>query len=674
MSISTMKKLTVFAYSSDADTIVRRLMDLRCVHIDRAAEDGVGDALTLRESDSVRRVTQERLDTLRKAIPILAKYTRRKSTIGRRVHYVDRQAFLRDGRDEKAYAAAERAVELQAKREENTALCKRAETLLQSLLPWLDYDAPLSVEGTAHTGTVLGSCPAKEPPTELLEASGAYVEVVSGEAGGWYLSVSYHTEDEESVARAMAQCGFVRAGFDGIDGTASAAYSLLEKRLAELENEFERIDGALLDLSDALDDVEILCDIEQTTLNVCEQKQKMLKTKTCSILIGWVPENRVDKLTAALSKFECAVDIGEAEDGEEPPVLLKNNGFASTFEWVIGMYSYPKYGTYDPTFVMSIFYFIIFGLMFADVGYGLVLMLCCFGGVKLLNPREGMRRMLLMFGYCSISCIIMGVLFGGWFGDLPQAIINSFFPEAGKGDVVTPVEKFFAGIINPIQSPTGFLLVALAMGEIHLLAGMVINLVQTWKGGQRLEAVCANVPYFILFAGIDLLAPKAFANMFFPGQGSDELLATFEKMSGIGVYVLIAGFATILFCKGLAQKSFAGWIVKGLGGLYALISFASDLLSYSRILALGLVAGVIGQVINMMTGLGATGPVGFIAMILVMILGHVLNIAINILGTFVHAARLQYIEFFGKFYEDGGTPFSPALPAEEYSEDIQESN
>ena len=669
-----MKKLTVFAYSSDADTIVRRLMDLRCVHIDRADGDGGRDLSVLHEGDDGRAATQARLATIRAAIPVLAKYTRRKSTLARRVHYVDRQAFLRDGRDAKAYAVAERALALQARRDENVALCRRADTMLQSLEPWLDYDAPLSETGTAHTGLMLGSCPAKEPPIALLSDAGAYVETVSGEAGGWYLAVSYHREDEERVAHAMADCGFIKASFDGVDGTAQAAYNQLERRRGELDNEFERIAEELVELADELDDVEILCDIEQTTLNVCLQKQKLLRTKNCAILVGWVPENRVDKLTAALSAFECAVDIGEPEDGEEPPVLLKNNGFATTFEWVIGMYSYPKYGTYDPTFVMSIFYFIIFGLMFADVGYGLVLTLGCFLGVKLLNPREGMRRMLLMFGYCGISCIFMGVLFGGWFGDLPQAIINSFFPEVGRGDVVTPLEKFFAGIINPIQSPTGFLLVSLAMGEIHLIAGMIIGMIQTWKGGQRLEAICANVPYFILFAGLDMVAPKAFAGMFFPGQGSDELLALLDQMSGIGIYVLIAGFATILLCKGLAQRTFMGWLMKGLGGLYNLISFASDLLSYSRILALGLVAGVIGQVINMMTGLGATGPIGFFFMLIVMILGHVLNIAINILGTFVHAARLQYIEFFGKFYEDGGQPFSPALPSEEYSEDVQETN
>lgn len=674
MSISTMKKLTVFAYCSDADTIVRRLMDLRCVHIQRAIGEDGDRAGGLCDSDGVRAAADAHLATIRAAIPVLAKYTQRKATLRRRVHYVDRRSFLADGRDARAYAVAEQAVTLQEQREDTIARSAQTSTMMQALLPWLDYDVPLSEGGSLHTELTLGSCTSKEPPNECLENAGAYVETVSGEAGHWYLAVSYHRDDEEQVERAMADCGFLRATFDGVDGTAQAVYDQLEKKQMDFENALERIDEELIALADELDDVEILCDIEQTTLNVCLQKQKLLRTQQCVILEGWVPENRTDTLEKALSKFECAVEIADPMEGEEPPVLLKNNGFASTFEWVIGMYSYPKYGTYDPTFIMSIFYFLIFGLMFADVGYGLVLTLVCFGGVKLLNPRDGMKRMLLMFGYCGFSCMIMGVIFGGWFGDLPQAIINSFFPEVGRGDEVTAPEAFFGGLINPIQSPTGFLIVSLAMGEIHLIAGMVVNLVQTWKKGQRLEAVCANVPYLILFAGLDMVAPRAFADMFFSGQGSQALLTTFASMSKVGIYVLIAGFASIFLFKGLAQRSFSGWLVKGLGGLYSLISLASDMLSYSRILALGLVAGVIGQVINMMTGVGSTGPIGFVFMLIVMILGHTLNIAINILGTFVHAARLQYIEFFGKFYEDGGTPFSPALPSEQYSEDIQESN
>jgi hypothetical protein len=161
------------------------------------------------------------------------------------------------------------------------------------------------------------------------------------------------------------------------------------------------------------------------------------------------------------------------------------------------------------------------------------------------------------------------------------------------------------------------------------------------------------------------MAPAVFTDMFFGGvdQLSQAAQSAMAIMSMIGKYMTFAGFALIFLLKGVGRKGFFGWLIGGLGGLYSLISYASDLLSYSRILALGLVAGVISQVINLLTGLGAGGPIGFVFMLIVMIAGHALNLAINLLGTFVHAARLQYIEFFGKFYEDGGDPFDPALPA-----------
>ena len=201
---------------------------------------------------------------------------------------------------------------------------------------------------------------------------------------------------------------------------------------------------------------------------------------------------------------------------------------------------------------------------------------------------------------------------------------------------------------------------------------MAINMVETWKKGNRMRALCITLPYWVLFAGIDLMAPSAAIDMVVsnPASVTEQTRQMLSSLSGIGLYLFFAGLVLILLLKGWGEKSFFGWLSKGLGGWYSLISFASDLLSYSRILALGLVAGVIAQVINMMTGLGTSGPIGFIFMLIVMILGHVLNIAINLLGTFVHAARLQYIEFFGKFYEDGGSPFDPALPAENYSEDL----
>ena len=677
MSVSTMKKITVLAYEADADAIVRRLMNLRCVDIRNA---GTGEGLLpihSAENDARRAESERRIAAIKRAIPHLAKYTSRRRGFGRTVHRIDRAEFVKNGSADRAWQAVEKT--LAAVDRMDSLVAERTATLqlAESLVPWLGYDAPLDALGSARTSVIMGAYPSKTDPAMLrqtLEEAGAYVEVVTHDESGLYLSLTVLREDESAIERLLASGGFLKADLPRLNATARAASEQAEERIAKIESELFSAEEQLRDMAEFLDDVEILYDIEATTVNVCLQKRKLAATRSCVVLEGWIPADAEEIVTHALSKFECACELAEPEEGEEAPVLLRNNRFATTFEWVIGMYSYPKYGTFDPTFIMSIFYFLIFGMMFADVGYGLLLVLGCFGGIKLLNPKPGMRRMLAMFGYCGISCMIMGVLFGGWFGNLPTAIMNSFVYHADGVAETTPIGKFFYNglIFNPIDSSTSFLVLSLAVGEIHLIAGMAINMIETCKKGRVLEAICTTVPFWVLFLGIDLLAPSLVVDMLVtnPAGVSASLRETFALLSVIGKYTMFAGFGLILLFNGVGQKSFMGWLTKGLGGLYSLISFASDLLSYSRILALGLVAGVIAQVINMMTNMGAGSAAGFVFMLIVMIAGHVLNLAINLLGTFVHAARLQYIEFFGKFYEDGGEPFDPALPVEEYTEEL----
>ncbi len=649
MSVSTMKKLTVLAYSADADAIVRKLMSLRCVEIRQVSQEtGLLPADSF-AAEEQRTVAERRLSDIAQAVPLLAKYTQRKRGIGRHVHRVDRAAFCADGRSEAAWQAVVQTLEIATRIKALEAEQARLDTLRNGLEPWLSYDAPLNADGSVHTRLVLGSVPAaihREALYENLELNGAYTEEVLADESGIYLAVTCMRCAEEAVDRVLSENGFLPAAFSEISTTARGAYEQAEARIQEIEAEMFRAEEGLRDLSEQLDNVEILSDIEATTVSVCLQKRKLAATRNCIVLQGWVPSVTEDAVADALSAFACVCELDEPEEGEEPPVLLKNNRFAANFEWVIGMYSYPKYGTFDPTFIMSIFYLIIFGLMFADVGYGLLLVACCFGGIKLLNPRPGLRRMLTMFGFCGISSAVMGVLFGGWFGDLPTAVMSNILHLP----VDTEVGHFFSsGLwINPLEDPMTFLILALGVGAAHLIAGMAVKFFILCRRGQAAEAICTILPYWVLFAGLGL----------------------FLVNGTVAKYVAIAGAVLILLLNGYGQKSIFSRITKGLGGLYGLINYTSDLLSYSRILALGMVAGVVAKVINMITALGTAGPFGFLIMLIILILGHLLNIGINILGTFVHAARLQYIEFFGKFYEDGGEPFDPALPTEEYSEDI----
>ena len=657
MSVSKMKRLTVFAFREDADRIVRRLMNLRCVEVRTADPERGAAVFPYLNAEAELAETEKTLGAIGEVLPVLAKYATRKKGLTRRVLRVNREAFVRDGRAEAAMETVRSGLTCKKRLHEIETEQARLQACVESLAPWIALEQPLNDLSTQKTETILGAFPSSAVSDELVEMlaeAGAIGEPIGADKTSLYFSVTYLRSEESEINRFLAERGFLKAEFTDEAGSAKEISERSSGQIAALREEYLRVEEQLRDLAERKDDVEILSDITETTRTAAKLKQKLAKTEHCVILDGWLPTFMEDRVTEALNAYDCAFETEEPTSEDKPPVLLRNNRFATNFEWVIGMYSYPKYGTFDPTFIMSIFYFIIFGLMFADFGYGLLLATLCFVGIKVLNPRAGMRRMLMMFGFCGISSAIMGAIFGGWFGDLPTAVMTQIAPNA----VDSSVGHFFASGLwfNPLDDPMTFLIVSLAVGAAHLITGMAIKFIVLCKDGHAFEAISTIFPYWVLFAGLGLLV----VNIASPGA----------IPAGVAAGVCIAGVALILLLNGYGQKNPLQRLIKGLGGLYGLISYGSDLLSYSRILALGMVAGVIAKVINMITALGTKGPIGFLLMLVILVVGHGLNIAINILGTFVHAARLQYIEFFGKFYEDGGDPFTPALPTEEYSEDI----
>ncbi len=661
MSVSKMKRLTVFAFREDADRIVRRLMDLRCVEV-RGADPERGEVvLPYLNADAELAETERKLAVIGEALPVLAKYATRKKGLSRRVLRTNRETFVRKGRADAALETAKQALVSKDQLRENQAEQSRLQALVASLAPWADFDQPLNELETEKATTVLGVYPPSielDATEEALAEAGMVGEPIAVEKTGVYFAVTYLKAEEQAATRLLTEQGFLKIELPDADGTAREVAGQATEQLEALHEAYLQIEETLRDLAEKKDDVEILSDVEETNRTAAKLKQKLAQTGHCVILDGWVPAAMTGPVSDALGRFECAYELEDPSPEDQVPVLLHNNRFATNFEWVIGMYSYPRYGTFDPTFIMSIFYFIIFGLMFADFGYGLLLAVLCFAGIKVLNPRTGMKRMLMMFGYCGISSAIMGAIFGGWFGDLPTAIMQQVAPNAVDGSVG---HFFSSGLwFNPLDDPMTFLVISLAVGAVHIIAGMAIKFFILCKDGHAAEAICTILPYWVLFAGLGLLIVNLAAGGAIP--------------TGVTAGVSIAGVVMILLLNGYGQKKPFQRLIKGLGGLYGLISYGSDLLSYSRILALGMVAGVIAKVINMITALGAKGPIGFLFMLIILVVGHGLNIAINILGTFVHAARLQYIEFFGKFYEDGGDPFTPALPTEEYSEDITDGS
>ncbi len=676
MSVSTMKKLTVLTPERDADRLLRRLLRLRCAEIRSVPLSDLPDGgrLLRCDCDAARAEAERRVADVSAALAFLDGYAVAARPWSKKPIDITTEVFEATGCRKAAEVVVGEVLSIKEGRAEALREGNRFEDLRITLAPWLGYDAPLVGTDTdlceVWLGTLPGTLPAAGDGQALLSSPAfddlhvAVTEVPRAESpdghrdvGRRYVSVLLLKKESDDVAHALADAGFERINFRDLPAPAGTAYEndrLAVKRLGELENQLQTYTDRLRYLSRLLDDIAVLYDIEMTTLTAAREKQKLVSTGQCVLLEAWVPEKEEMRLARALSRLPCAFELTAPAPDEEPPVLLENNGFASNFEWVVGMYSYPKYGTFDPTMIMSIFYFFIFGIMFADVGYGALLLIAGFLAPKLFRMKDGMKRMLHMFGYCGISCILLGFVFGGWFGDLPYAIMTNFLGyesvEAAKaaypifnGLVVVLGGKPVA--LNPLENPMAFLVISLAVGAIHLVAGMAVKFVLLCKKGEVFAAIFDIGSYWVLFAGFGLLVVNTTAAWIVIGVGALMIVAT----------------------NGRAQKNVVMKFLMGLKGLYDLINYASDLLSYCRILALGLAAGVVGQVINLLATMGGPTPSGFVLLVLVMLIGHALNMAINILGAFVHTSRLQYLEFFGKFYEDGGVAFAPALPSDKYS-------
>ena len=643
MSVSSMKKLTVLTGRTDADAVIRKLMRLRCVEI-RTTQ--VSDELLRLNCDAEVARAEEMVRRVSDALPQLTKRTQRRSTLRHRLIKTSAESFQKTGSYSTAWSVVDEVLDINAAIAQNNANEKKTAEMITALTPWEEYQLPLSFEGTQTTSAIIGVLPSSSDMdglTDKLADELASIHTVSSDKNSSYVSVICHRSAEDRVNRILSEYGFVKVAFGGVESTAAEEIARLERELPGYDIRIQEYSDRLCQLAVLLDDVEVLYDSVQTALITAKNKQKLAGTKMCAMLEGWVPADREMSVASALSKLDCAYEMKDPEGEDVPPVLLKNNGYATNFEWVVGMYSYPKYGSYDPTFIMSIFYFVIFGLMFADVGYGLILTLAGLILPRALGFKPGLKRMFNMFGYCGISSMIMGVLFGGWFGDLPYAIMENMMGMENAKEAV----PFFNGLLfNPIDDPIAFLIVALGMGAVHLVAGMAVKFVLLCKEGKWFDAIFDIASWWLIFGGIAVLV----------------LVGTLPGGIMIGV-----GAAMIVFASGRATKNPILRFLKGLLGLYDITSYASDLLSYCRILALGLAAGVISQVVNLIGTMGGATVVGFVALVLSFLLGHGLNLAINILGTFVHTSRLQYLEFFNKFYEDGGEEFRPEEPSAKYS-------
>lgn len=646
--ISPMRKISVFAFADDADFLVRDLMWLSCVEIEKNSSD---KEIYLHSLDFSKEKSEleNKKNILASALKILAPYrkTEKKLYLSRRA--LTRREFEAAGDSvDITLSSASRAVELSGKISELNEKINRDREYLLSLAAFRGYDIPLSFSGTKKALVVIGTLPHSADisalSVSLEEATRGESELVriNEDSSAVYVSFICYRDYGNEALSLLNKFGFNRISFPENAGDALSETEKTNADISRAQDEISALKKDVAELSGICSDIELAIDYINTSLLKISAKERLDSTEKTVRLSGYIPEKKIEKVKKTLEKYVCAYDITVPDNPDDVPILLSNNAFADPFESLIGLYSYPKYGTFDPTFILGIFYSLFFGMMSADVGYGLVIVLACLFALKFMKPGIGMSRFLKMFAISGVSCMIMGVFFGGWFGDLPQQFAENIL---GVSNFEGPWY-----LLNPLEEPMIFFVLSLALGVIHLFVGMGIKMAELIKNGEVFAAIFDVGSWYVVYAGIAVLA--------------------LWKIP----WVLVVGVAMIVLTHGRKQKNPIMKFFSGLLGLYGIVNFMSDVLSYSRILALGLSSAVIASVFNILATLGGRSPVTIILFPLVFILGHGLNLLLSLLSSFIHSSRLQYVEFFGKFYEDGGRAFSPVGPELKYVDVVPDDN
>lgn len=529
---------------------------------------------------------------------------------------------------------------------ETTAL-RHTRQMLEKYLPWEGLDIPMAYAGSKHTASFIGSLPGEYSAESLADAlssaqSGtsplaAETIIVSATREMTCAVIFCHKSDEENCRAALRALGFVLPA-DPTTHPPALRLGRYRERIRTAEAAISELKSGIASFAPARSELLFLIDYMSMKIERYDMLRNVLFSRRTVAIEGFCPEKYAGHVKDILEKSVTAyVEIRDPEEGEEVPVLLQNNAFVSPVEDITASYSLPGPGEVDPNPVMSFFYYLFFGMMLSDAGYGVLIVLAILYLLIFRKPEGAPRKNLLKFLYCGLSTILWGALFGSWFGNIVYVVSGTFFGHAVS---LNPVW------FDPVQNPLLLLILSLVLGFLHVLAGMGIKFYTLWKNGHRGDAIMDVGFWWTVFAGIVLILSA----MVFP---SLPILQT------IGMWVAIAGAAGLVMTQGRSSLHVAGKIMGGIASLYSITGYFSDILSYSRLMALGLVTGIIATVVNTIGAIGGRSIGGVLLFIVVFLFGHAINIGINALGAYVHGNRLQYVEFFGKFYEGGGRPFKP---------------
>ena len=686
MAILNMKRIEILGLQKDRKKIIEFVQRQGCVQLDEMQEEGQH----FTNLPTQQTVTQlERYEsTVDSALEVLNRYTSGKGglldSFAPREEMSTTEYLEKSKNVDATLGKCKQLNALYKKIQDSKVEIVRAETAIDQVRPWETLDIPSSFKGTADTqafiGTIAEPLDREGVLTKIVEAdpeAQGEVEIVSADKNQTCLVAICHKDNAKTFEQALRTAGFVAVS-DATKHPPKVRIERLTKQIEQCNADIAEAEEAIKTYDDSRDDIAFLKDYLTLRTDKYKVLDKVSVDDSVFVISGYIPETKAEGLKNKLeSKFDTAVNLSDVDnESDEVPVAVHNNKLGMTMESITNMYAFPSHKDIDPSFIMTTFYYLLFGLMLGDAGYGLVMtFLCLF--VKFKYKLEPRKRATVNYGLgCGLSTTFWGAMQNSWFGDLPKWIANGLKSNEPTDFISTHHLYWF----DPLQNTTRFLLLCFFIGILHLILANCINLYKMSKQGMAFEGFFEVVPILLILVGIIPVI-----NSYIGGGALAEIPSTqpidnminaaapvLYILLNIGAIGVVVGPAIVR----IKQKSSVGKVLGGLGGgLYGLYNAASgylgDILSYARLLALGLCTGVIASVINQ---LGATpGGGNWFLFIIIFIIGHTINLGINLIGAYVHTNRLQYVEFFSKFYEGGGKPFTP-LSAQSQSFVFKEEN